>query len=383
MRREPAPAKLNLYLHVTGRRSDGYHLLDSLVAFADIADEVVAAPAAALSLDLAGPFAAAFAGPIEENLVWRAAMVLARHLGRTPAAALRLVKNLPLASGIGGGSSDAAATLRALAALWQAPLGADVLATLGLTLGADVPVCLGARTAWLGGIGEEVAPAPPLPPVAVVLANPGIALATAAVFTARTGPFSPPARFADVPRDAAHLAALIAPRGNDSPSRDRTGAGDRRGAGAAGGDGRRTHRAHERQRRDRVCAFRRCAGRHIRRSALRAAEPRWWVRRRNVAALSLRRATDRKAARRLPCRAASSLRAFLRARPQAGPDRLEHGVGDDVVAPRRAAGALDPGRRVHGVAEEHDLALHVAHFADDQRARMQAAAHPGSTPKVR
>lgn len=215
MRREPAPAKLNLYLHVTGRRSDGYHLLDSLAAFADIADEVDAAPAAALSLDLAGPFAAAFAGPVEENLVWRAAMVLARHLGRAPAAALRLVKNLPLASGIGGGSSDAAATLKALAALWQAPLGADVLATLGLTLGADVPVCLGARTAWLGGIGGEVAPAPPLPPVAVVLANPGIALATAAVFKARTGAFSPPARFDDVPHDAAHLAALIAPRRND------------------------------------------------------------------------------------------------------------------------------------------------------------------------
>jgi 4-diphosphocytidyl-2-C-methyl-D-erythritol kinase len=213
--REPAPAKLNLYLHVVGRRADGYHLLDSLVAFADIGDVVEAAPAAALTLALAGPFAAALAGPVADNLVWRAAGLLARHLGRAPAAALMLTKNLPVAAGIGGGSSDAAAALRALARLWQAPVADDVLAALAVALGADVPVCLAGRASWLGGIGEQVAPAPPLPPVGVVLANPGTPLATATVFARRSGPFAAPARFSDAPRDAAQLAALLAVRGND------------------------------------------------------------------------------------------------------------------------------------------------------------------------
>lgn len=213
-RREAAPAKLNLYLHVTGRRADGYHELDSLIAFADIADTVIAAPAASLSLTRVGRFAGAL-GPLEDDLVWRAATKLAGHLGRAPNAALRLIKNLPVASGIGGGSSDAAATLRALVELWQVPLDQAALFALAVELGADVPVCLRAHTAWLGGIGEMLDPAPPLPPASVVLVNPGIALPTAPVFKARRGPFSRPARFGAAPRDAAGLAALIAARRND------------------------------------------------------------------------------------------------------------------------------------------------------------------------
>ncbi len=210
-----AQAKLNLYLHVVGRRADGYHLLDSLVAFADIADRVAAEPASALSLRIEGPFAAALAGESGGNLVWRAAEALASRLGRQPGAALRLEKNLPVASGIGGGSSDAAATLKALAALWQAPLDARALAEIGATLGADVPVCLAARPSWLGGTGERVEPAPALPPAGLVLVNPRIALPTAAVFKARRGPFSAQARFTTPPADAAALAALIAARRND------------------------------------------------------------------------------------------------------------------------------------------------------------------------
>ncbi|HEX9489133.1 MAG TPA: 4-(cytidine 5'-diphospho)-2-C-methyl-D-erythritol kinase [Stellaceae bacterium] len=210
----PAPAKLNLYLHVVGRRADGYHLLDSLVAFAAPADEVIAEPAPALSLAVRGPYAAALADAPRDNLVWRAAERLAAQAGRPAAAALTLIKNLPVASGIGGGSSDAAAALKALAALWRLdPAPAD-LAALAATLGADVPVCLAARAAWLGGIGEEVAPAPALPPVTALLVNPGIALPTPVVFEARQGPFSAPARFA-MPADAAGLAALLAARRND------------------------------------------------------------------------------------------------------------------------------------------------------------------------
>src|SRR6266851_7030391 len=210
-----APAKINLYLHVVGRRADGYHELDSLVAFADIADTVTAAPAAAMSLAIDGRFAAALAGDTGDNLVLRAAGLLAARFAVTSGAALRLTKLLPVASGIGGGSSDAAAALRALQALWALPATADELAALAAALGADVPVCLLGRTAWLGGIGEALAAAPPLPPVAVVLVNPGIALSTPAVFKARRGDFSAPARFTAALPDAAALAAALAERRND------------------------------------------------------------------------------------------------------------------------------------------------------------------------
>lgn len=210
-----ARAKLNLYLHVLGRRADGYHRLDSLVAFADIADRVAAEPAPLLSLRVEGPFAAALAQGSSDNLVWRAAEALASRLGRAPGAALRLEKNLPVASGIGGGSSDAAATLKALAALWRAPLDERALAEIGAALGADVPVCLAAKPSWLGGAGERVEPAPVLPQAGLVLVNPGIPLPTASVFKARRGPFSAEARFTEPPADAAALAALIAERRND------------------------------------------------------------------------------------------------------------------------------------------------------------------------
>jgi len=214
--RRAAPAKLNLYLHVLGRRADGYHLLDSLVAFADVGDEVTAAPAAALSLALEGPFAPALAGEKPDgNLVWRAAIALAGRAGRAPAVALTLRKNLPVASGIGGGSSDAAATLAALAELWQLDLSSPRFADLAAALGADVPVCLLGRTAWLGGVGEAVTPAPALPAAWVVLANPGVAVSTPAVFKAREGAFSAPARFEAGAPDAAALASLLQARRND------------------------------------------------------------------------------------------------------------------------------------------------------------------------
>jgi 4-diphosphocytidyl-2-C-methyl-D-erythritol kinase len=210
----PAPAKLNLYLHVTGRRDDGFHLLDSLVAFADIADRVAVTAAPRLSLAIEGPFASGLLANDTSNLVWRAAAALAQRLGRAPDVALTLEKNLPIASGIGGGSSDAAATLKALAALWQMD-DDKLLAEVGAGLGADVPVCLAAKTSWLGGIGERVEPAPALPPVPLVLVNPNIALPTPGVFKARRGPFSNAARFTAAPHDVQALVALLAERRND------------------------------------------------------------------------------------------------------------------------------------------------------------------------
>ena len=214
-RRWPAPAKLNLYLHVVGRRPDGYHLLDSLIAFCDVGDEIIAEPAASLSLSVIGHYATDLAGAPEDNLVWRAAELIAARAGQRLGAALTLVKNLPVASGIGGGSSDAAATLRALNALWQLELDAATLAALGATLGADVPVCVGARAAWLAGIGDAIEASSPLPSVSALLVNPGIGLPTPVVFKTRRGPFSAPARFAQMPSDAVGLAALLGARRND------------------------------------------------------------------------------------------------------------------------------------------------------------------------
>lgn len=173
---EFAPAKLNLALHVTGQRPDGYHLLDSLVAFADVGDRVTVAPAEGLTLTVTGPEAAGLTAG-EDNLVFRAA----RTFGAGRGAAITLEKSLPVASGIGGGSADAAAALRALARLWRLPLPE---AAAVLALGADVPVCLAGRPARMGGVGEVLAPVPALPGVAVLLVNPRVEVPTPAVFRA-------------------------------------------------------------------------------------------------------------------------------------------------------------------------------------------------------
>lgn len=175
---EFAPAKVNLALHVTGRRADGYHLLDSLVVFADVGDHVTVAHADTLSLAVTGSQSADLLPVTDENLVLRAA----RAFGPGQGARITLEKVLPVASGIGGGSADAAATLRALALLWQKPLP-DTAALLAL--GADLPVCLAGKPARMQGIGEVVQPlAYPLPPAWLVLVNPRMPLSTPSVFAA-------------------------------------------------------------------------------------------------------------------------------------------------------------------------------------------------------
>lgn len=205
---EFAPAKVNLWLRVTGRRPDGYHLLDSLVVFASVGDTLRAENAAELTLEVDGPFAAALPPASENNLVLRAARMLAP--GRT--AALRLTKTLPVASGIGGGSADAAATIRALTRLWD--MDPAIGERIAPGLGADVPVCLAGKPAIMRGIGDRLLPAPPLPSFAMLLVNPGFAVETAAVFRRRSGAFAPeftPHRWVD----AAALGADITAAGND------------------------------------------------------------------------------------------------------------------------------------------------------------------------
>ena len=213
-----ARAKINLYLHVVGKRADGYHLLDSLVVFADLGDELRIAPAEGLTLTIDGPFGSGLSAS-EDNLVLRAARALTAALAakNLPAggAALRLTKRLPVASGIGGGSADAAAALVGLARLWRVPAGAVDLARIGLGLGADLPVCLAARPTFMGGIGEILDPAPALPNIQMLLVNPRVGVSTPAVFKARRGAFSAPARWQDGLGDAAALAARLARCGND------------------------------------------------------------------------------------------------------------------------------------------------------------------------
>ena len=209
-----ARAKVNLHLHVVGRRPDGYHLLDSLVAFAGVGDTVEVRAGRGLSLSVEGPMADGLAGE-RDNLVLKAARALADGLGRPPDLAIRLVKRLPVASGIGGGSADAAATLRAAAALWDLPPGAPVLARVAPPLGADVPVCLLGRAVNMGGVGEVLDPAPVLPRAWMVLVNPGVACPTPAVFRARTGLFSAPDPLVEAPPDVAALGAALGRRRND------------------------------------------------------------------------------------------------------------------------------------------------------------------------
>lgn len=180
---EAAPAKINLALHVTRRREDGYHDLESLVVFADIADDLQATLAETDRLTISGPFSGALhAEP--NNLVLRAiAAFRARWpLLSPPGLDVQLVKNLPVAAGIGGGSADAAAALRIMAGLAPEPVPLTELADLAAALGADVPACLLSRPLVARGVGEILSPLPEFPLLHVTLVNPGIAVATADVF---------------------------------------------------------------------------------------------------------------------------------------------------------------------------------------------------------
>lgn len=215
--REFAPAKINLYLHVTGKREDGYHLLDSLIAFADIGDWIEVEESEELSLSIKGRFGNHLGGG-EDNLVLRATRMLQDKASIKKGAKITLEKNLPIASGIGGGSADAAATLRALQKLWSSEslIPHHQLITLATSLGADIPVCLTNRTSYFGGIGEIIDKIPEeLPETYILLMNPLIATPTPEIFRRRQGHFSPPARLLGWPKDVQDLARELEARHND------------------------------------------------------------------------------------------------------------------------------------------------------------------------
>lgn len=182
---EIAPAKINLYLHVGPRRFDRLHDLESLFVFADAGDVLTAEPDDRLSLSVAGPFAGLLARePVDRNLVMKAAVALKDASGVANGASLRLDKRLPIASGIGGGSADAAAALRALVRLWGLDIPPAELKKIAFGLGADVPACLDRRPVYVSGAGEIIADGPALPPLWICLVNPGVAMPTGPVFAA-------------------------------------------------------------------------------------------------------------------------------------------------------------------------------------------------------
>ncbi|MFO1184307.1 MAG: 4-(cytidine 5'-diphospho)-2-C-methyl-D-erythritol kinase [Bauldia sp.] len=194
---EPAPAKVNLALNVTGRGDDGYHALDTLAVFAAMGDIVRGEVdrSGAIATDVIGPFAEdiVYATAAGENLAERAARALAAaYPKRKLGVALTLDKRLPVASGLGGGSSDAAATLRLLDRLWGLDAETADLHRIALTLGSDVPMCLEARPTRATGRGEKLAPIAGMPRLALLLVNPGVPVATATIFKRLAPPFDPP-----------------------------------------------------------------------------------------------------------------------------------------------------------------------------------------------
>jgi 4-diphosphocytidyl-2-C-methyl-D-erythritol kinase len=203
---ESAPAKVNLTLRVLGRRADGYHDIESLVAFADVGDRLALTPGDALMLTVVGP-GAALTGAEADNLVTKAARALAARVPALRAGAFRLEKNLPVAGGLGGGSADAAAALRLLAQANKLAADDPCLHDAARATGADVPVCLDPRPRVMRGIGEILSAPLPLPRLHALLVNPGVAVPTKLVFSGWR-PSANPARALDTTADFAVLAKM-------------------------------------------------------------------------------------------------------------------------------------------------------------------------------
>ncbi|MGB8576951.1 MAG: 4-(cytidine 5'-diphospho)-2-C-methyl-D-erythritol kinase [Pseudolabrys sp.] len=210
---ETAPAKINLTLRVLGRRADGFHQLESLVAFADVADTLTLQPDAEDGLEVTGPFAGS-SGPAAENLVLKALVAARKHIAGLNAGHFLLEKKIPVAAGLGGGSADAAAALRLVARTNGLGVDDPRLMAVALAIGADVPVCFGSRARIMRGVGELLSEPIELPVLPAVLVNPRVPLATRDVFgklaVARSG-----SDLADVPREFDALIEFLKEHGND------------------------------------------------------------------------------------------------------------------------------------------------------------------------
>lgn len=199
-----APAKVNLFLHLAGKRDDGYHLIDTLAVFPEIYDELYFTPSDLLTLQVEGEFADA-SGTHADNLVLRAARMLNQEAGTNHGAHIRLVKNIPVGAGLGGGSADAAATLKALNAFWELGIDFERLWDLAELLGADVPMCLHSVPLYAAGIGEKISVADQdMHELWIVLAHPNIVLPTKDVFAAISPDHYSWARF-DASKKSTHV----------------------------------------------------------------------------------------------------------------------------------------------------------------------------------
>ena len=210
-----APAKINLYLHVLGRRQDGFHNLDSFIAFTEFSDSIRVRASNSIKLLTNGPFANSM-GPKKLNLVLKAAQALKHYMGISQGAEIVLEKNLPVAAGLGGGSSDAAATLLALMKLWKSDFELDDFLPFAAGLGSDIPVCLMGQAAFISGIGEKVKPVEGFPSCPLLLVNPRIELSTKNVFLKVKSPYSIGAKHDNVPKNFEDLISFLTKgQGND------------------------------------------------------------------------------------------------------------------------------------------------------------------------
>jgi len=213
---QTAHAKINLTLRVTGKRADGYHELESLVVFADVADTLTLEPAGHVGIEVRGPFADVV-GAAGDNLIVKAHDRLAALVPALKGGRFILDKHIPVAAGIGGGSADAAAALRLLARLNELSFDDARIMTAALQTGADVPVCVGSRACVMSGIGERLSPPLDLPPLPALLVNPRVAVATRDVFAALARQSLPQQaqRLGEVPRGFDALIDYLEGHGND------------------------------------------------------------------------------------------------------------------------------------------------------------------------
>ncbi len=211
---ETAPAKINLTLRVLGRRADGYHELESLVAFCDLSDTLTLQPGGSAVLDLAGPLAVA-CGPSAGNLVLKAAAALGARIPGLLSGRFLLEKRIPVAAGLGGGSADAAAALRLLARANAIAAGDPRLLAAAGDTGADVPVCLELRARVMRGVGDRLSAPLDLPKLPVLLVNPGVALSTGDVFAAFKMVEAKSAPLGGIPHERGALIDLLARESND------------------------------------------------------------------------------------------------------------------------------------------------------------------------
>lgn len=217
---ESAPAKINLFLHITGKRADGYHLLDSLVAFAHkgsaASDKVTLEKADAFGLAVTGPYAGILQGEDpHKNLISKAFAYYTKASGAAVLYKVVLEKNLPVASGIGGGSADAGAALRALAKLENRAADDAALVAAARSFGSDGLVCYYRKPAMMRGVGDEIEFLPSVPSLSLLLVNPNVPLATAPVYGARTGAFSAPVNMKQMPTTPAAFCAWLQQQTND------------------------------------------------------------------------------------------------------------------------------------------------------------------------